>query len=161
MRGGISRRGDELATTAPHEAAHSLLTRSRKWSTSRARGLRVAKRRGMPRSRVAVARKLAVACWATWQTAERLSGARRAGLDAEHHPHRVVADLDALDQGADDVAPGGPVRAIQPVADHVREQAQLADDEPGASAPAPRPPSACGSAASRGATRSGPGSGRV
>jgi hypothetical protein len=45
-----------------YEAAHSLLVRSRKWSTLRAWGVQVAKRRGMARARVAVARKLAVTC---------------------------------------------------------------------------------------------------
>ena len=59
MQGGISRCGDELARTALYEAAHSLLMRSRRWSTLRAWGLQVAKRRGMARARIAVARKLA------------------------------------------------------------------------------------------------------
>jgi transposase len=45
---------------ASHEAAHRLLVRSRKWSSLRAWGMSVAKRRGMARARVAVARKLAV-----------------------------------------------------------------------------------------------------
>ena len=60
VQGGISRCGDELARTALYEAAHSLLVRSRKWSALRAWGMQVAKRRGMARARVAVARKLAV-----------------------------------------------------------------------------------------------------
>ena len=61
MQGGISRCGDELACTALHEAAlYLLLTRSKKWSALRALGMQVAKRRGMARARVAVARKLAV-----------------------------------------------------------------------------------------------------
>ena len=60
MQGRISRCGDELARTALYEAAHSLLIRSRKWSALRAWGMKVAKRRGMARARVAVARKLAV-----------------------------------------------------------------------------------------------------
>ena len=59
-QGNISRCGDELARTALCEAAHSLLTRSRKWSTLRASGMQVAKRRGMIRARVAMARKLAI-----------------------------------------------------------------------------------------------------
>jgi transposase len=59
VQGGVSRCGDELARTALYEAAHSLLIRSRKWSTLRAWGMKIAKRRGMARARVAVARKLA------------------------------------------------------------------------------------------------------
>src|SRR3954467_11241259 len=66
VQGGISRCGDELARTALHEAAHSLLVRSRKWSTLRAWGMQVAKRRGMARARVAVARKLAVILHRIW-----------------------------------------------------------------------------------------------
>jgi transposase len=37
-----------------------LLTRSRKWSSLRAWGMKIAKHRGMARARVAVARKLTV-----------------------------------------------------------------------------------------------------
>ena len=66
MQGRISRCGDELARTALYEAAHSLLVRSRKWSALRAWGMKVAKRRGMARARVAVARKLAVILHRMW-----------------------------------------------------------------------------------------------
>jgi transposase len=66
MQGRISRCGDELARTALYEAAHSLLIRSTKWSALRAWGMNVAKRRGMARARVAVARKLAVILHRMW-----------------------------------------------------------------------------------------------
>jgi transposase len=66
VQGGISRCGDELARTALYEAAHSLLVRSRKWSALRAWGTQVAKRRGIARARVAVARKLAVVMHRVW-----------------------------------------------------------------------------------------------
>jgi transposase len=66
VQGGISRCGDELARTALYEAAHSLLVRSRRWSSLRAWGMQVAKRRGMARARVAVARKLAVVLHRGW-----------------------------------------------------------------------------------------------
>jgi transposase len=66
VQGGISRCGDELARTALYEAAHSLLTRSRKWSTLRAWGMQVARRRGMARARIAVARKLATILHRMW-----------------------------------------------------------------------------------------------
>ncbi len=66
MQGRISRCGDELARTALYEAAHSLLMRSSKWSGLRAWGMAVAKRRGMARARVAVARKLAVILHRMW-----------------------------------------------------------------------------------------------
>lgn len=66
MQGRISRCGDELARTALYEAAHSLLIRSTKWSALRAWGMAVARRRGMARARVAVARKLAVILHRMW-----------------------------------------------------------------------------------------------
>src|SRR4051794_31353203 len=66
VQGGISRCGDELARTALYEAARSLLIRSRRWSTLRAWGVRVAKRRGLARARVAVARKLAAILHRMW-----------------------------------------------------------------------------------------------
>lgn len=66
VQGRISRCGDELARTALYEAAHSLLIRSTKWSAPRAWGMNVAKRRGMARARVAVARKLAVILHRMW-----------------------------------------------------------------------------------------------
>jgi transposase len=60
VQGSISRCGDELARTALYEAARSLPIRSSKWSSLRSWGMQIAKRRGMARARVAVARKLAV-----------------------------------------------------------------------------------------------------
>jgi transposase len=69
IQGGISRCGDELARTALYEAAHTLLVRSKKWSSLRAWGMSIAKRRGMARARVAVARKLAVILHRMWADA--------------------------------------------------------------------------------------------
>ncbi len=69
IQGRVSRCGDELARTALYEAAHSLLTRSKKWSSLKAWGMSVARRRGMARARVAVARKLAVILHRMWTDA--------------------------------------------------------------------------------------------
>jgi transposase len=69
ITGRISRCGDELARTALYEAAHTLLVRSRKWSRLRAWGMNVARRRGIARARVAVARKLAVILHRMWRDA--------------------------------------------------------------------------------------------
>lgn len=66
IQGKVSRCGDELARNALYEAAHTLLVRSKKWSSLRAWGMKVAKRRGMARARVAVARKLAVILHRMW-----------------------------------------------------------------------------------------------
>jgi transposase len=67
IQGKVSRCGDELARTALYEAAHSLLVRSKKWSSLRAWGMKIAKNRGMARARVAVARKLAVILHRMWR----------------------------------------------------------------------------------------------
>src|SRR3546814_7652517 len=53
IQGRVSRCGDELARTALYEAAHSLLVRSRKWSSLRAWGMSIAQRRRMARAPVA------------------------------------------------------------------------------------------------------------
>ena len=47
-------------------AALSLLTRERRWSTLKAWGMAVAKRRGLQRAIVAVARKLAIVLHRIW-----------------------------------------------------------------------------------------------
>jgi transposase len=66
IQGKISRCGDELTRTALYEAAHTLLVRSKKWSSLRAWGMNIARHRGMARARVAVARKLAVILHRMW-----------------------------------------------------------------------------------------------
>ena len=66
ITGKISRCGDELARTCLVEAAHTLLVRSSKWSSLRVWGLAVARRRGMARAKIAVARKLAVILHRMW-----------------------------------------------------------------------------------------------
>jgi transposase len=48
------------------EAATTLLTRTGKWSALKAWGLRIAKRSGMKKAAVAVARKLAVIMHRMW-----------------------------------------------------------------------------------------------
>jgi hypothetical protein len=65
----VSRCGDELAHTTLYEAAHSLLVRSKKWSSLRALGMNIAKRCGMARAWVAIARKLAVILHRMWANA--------------------------------------------------------------------------------------------
>jgi transposase len=64
--GGVSKCGDALLRTMLYEAAHSLLTHSRQWSWLKAWGMRVARRRGMRRAVVAVARRLAVVLHRMW-----------------------------------------------------------------------------------------------
>jgi transposase len=66
--GQISKCGDRMMRHLLYEAASALMTRTRKWSRLRAWGIAVAKRRGMKRATVAVARKLAVILHRMWVT---------------------------------------------------------------------------------------------
>jgi transposase len=59
VTGGISRAGDGMVRAALHEAANVMLTRAGKSSTLKRWALEVAKRRGMRRAKVALARKRA------------------------------------------------------------------------------------------------------
>ena len=64
--GGISKSGDRMARQALFQAALSLLTRTHRWSPLKAWGVALAKRRGLKRATVAVARKLAVLLHRLW-----------------------------------------------------------------------------------------------
>jgi transposase len=64
--GQISKCGDRMMRHLLYEAASALMTRTRKWSRLRAWGISVAKRRGMKRATVAVARNLAVIMHRIW-----------------------------------------------------------------------------------------------
>jgi len=55
-----------MVRTALYEAAHILLTRAVRFSALKRRALEVAKRRGMKRAKVALARKLAVILHRIW-----------------------------------------------------------------------------------------------
>jgi transposase len=58
--GRISKCGDIMMRSYLYEAAGVLLTRVAKWSVLKAWGMRIAKRSGLRKAKVAVARKLAV-----------------------------------------------------------------------------------------------------
>ena len=66
VTGGISRVGDAMVRTALYEAANALLSRVTRFSALKRWGLQVAKRRGLKRAKVAVARKLAVILHRMW-----------------------------------------------------------------------------------------------
>jgi transposase len=66
-QGHISKCGDALVRTALYEAASALLTRVRKPSALKAWALRIAKRAGAKRARVALARKIAVILHRMWR----------------------------------------------------------------------------------------------
>jgi transposase len=66
VTGGITRVGDASVRTALHDAANALLTRVTRFSTLKRWAMDVAKRRGMRRAKVALARKLATVLHRIW-----------------------------------------------------------------------------------------------
>ena len=64
--GRISRCGDELMRTMLYEAAQIVLVRSVKWSWLKAWAMQIARRRGMKKAMVALARRLAVIMHRIW-----------------------------------------------------------------------------------------------
>jgi transposase len=66
VTGGISKAGDAMVRTALYEAANVMLTRAGKFSTLKRWALDVAKRRGMRRAKVALARKLSTVLHRMW-----------------------------------------------------------------------------------------------
>ncbi len=65
-QGRISKCGDTLTRTCLYEAAHVLLTRVQRFSPLKAWGMRLAKRIGGRKARIAVARKIAVILHCIW-----------------------------------------------------------------------------------------------
>jgi transposase len=66
ITGAVSRVGDVMVRTALYEAAHIMLTRAVRFSTLKRWALEVARRRGMRRAKVALARTLAVILHRMW-----------------------------------------------------------------------------------------------
>ena len=66
VTGAVSRAGDAMVRTALYEGAHILLTRAVRFSALKRWALEVARRRGMKRAKVALARKLAVILHRMW-----------------------------------------------------------------------------------------------
>ena len=66
VTGSITKVGDAAVRTALHDAANALLTRATRFSTLKRWALDVAKRRGMRRAKVALARKLATVLHRMW-----------------------------------------------------------------------------------------------
>ena len=64
--GAISRCGDEMMRVMLYEAAPVMLTRTNKWSWLNAWAVQIAKRRGMKKAIVALARRLAVIMHRIW-----------------------------------------------------------------------------------------------
>ena len=66
ITGAVSRVGDAMVRTALYEGAHIMLTRAIRFSALKRWAMEVAKRRGMKRAKVALARKLAVLLHRIW-----------------------------------------------------------------------------------------------
>ena len=66
VTGGISKVGDAMVRSALYEAANVMLTRASRFSTLKRWAMEVAKRRGMKRAKVALARKLAIILHRMW-----------------------------------------------------------------------------------------------
>lgn len=66
LTGRISKWGDRLLRTYLFEAASVLLHRCHKWSTLKAWGVRLVKRIGLKKAKVAIARKIAVVLHCIW-----------------------------------------------------------------------------------------------
>ena len=68
--GGISRAGDAGVRRALYQAANVLIHHSRGWCALKSWAVRLAKRRGLGKAKVALARKLAVVLHKMWMTGE-------------------------------------------------------------------------------------------
>jgi transposase len=68
--GGISRAGDAGVRRALYQAANVLIHHSRGWCALKSWAVRLAKRRGLGKAKVALARKLAVVLHKIWTTGE-------------------------------------------------------------------------------------------
>src|SRR5919112_1744963 len=80
ITGAVSRVGDVMVRTALYEAAHILLTRAVRVSALKRWALEVAKRRGMKRAKVALARKLAIILHRIWVDGTTFRWGREAAV---------------------------------------------------------------------------------
>src|ERR671939_1242256 len=78
VTGGISRVGDAMVRTALYEAAHIMPTRAVRFSALKRWALEVAKRRGLKRAKVALARKLSVILHRMWMDGTTFRWSREA-----------------------------------------------------------------------------------
>jgi transposase len=78
--GAISRCGDEMMRAMLYEAAQAMLLRSAKWSWLKAWAMQIARRRGMKRAIVALARRLAVIMHRIWADGTEFRWTREAAV---------------------------------------------------------------------------------
>ena len=80
--GAISKCGDEMMRVMLYEAAQILLVRSTKWSWLKAWAMQIARRRGMKKAIVALARRLAVVMHRIWVDGTTFRWTREEALAA-------------------------------------------------------------------------------
>ena len=80
--GGISRCGDEMMRVMLYEAAQVMLVRSTQWSWLKAWAMQIARRRGMKKAIVALARRLAVVMHRIWVDGTTFRWTREEALAA-------------------------------------------------------------------------------
>lgn len=80
--GRITKAGDAGVRTALYEAATTLLGRVTRWSSLKSWGVRLARRSGIKKARVAVARKLAVVLLGMWRSQTPFRWATTVGVSA-------------------------------------------------------------------------------
>src|SRR5665811_1299541 len=78
--GRISRCGDEMMRVMLYEAAQVILTRTNKWSWLKAWAMQIARRRGMKKAIVALARRLAVIMHRIWVDGTEFQWTREAAV---------------------------------------------------------------------------------
>jgi transposase len=78
--GAISHCGDEMMRVMLYEAAQSMLTRTIRWSWLKAWAMKIARRRGMKKAIVALARRLAVIMHRIWVDGTEFQWTRQAAV---------------------------------------------------------------------------------
>jgi len=78
--GAISKCGDEMVRVMLYEAAHIMLVRSTKWSWLKAWAMKIAKKRGMKKAIVALARRLAVVMHRMWMDGTEFQWTREGAV---------------------------------------------------------------------------------
>lgn len=94
--GRVSAAGDAIMRGLLYEAAHVLLTRVRKWSWLKAWAMDVAKRHGMRKAIVALARRLAVIMHRMWNDGTELPFVSLMENSKWRHFRALPATLDPI-----------------------------------------------------------------
>ena len=121
VTGGISKVGDAMVRSALYEAANVMLTRAGRFSSLKRWALEVAKRRGMKRAKVALARKLASVLHRMWVDGSELP-LRQGGRP----PRDRLTRRQVSEQGRTVLLHRGPVAGTrEPVKPVIREWPRL------------------------------------